>query len=652
MSESESSEPQPIAELIAARLSRRSLLQGAIAAGVAAATGVRSKPAMGKDASSAAQPIGDFEEIAHTTMNGAGPDPVTHHLPAGFDCQVVAQWGDPLFTDSPKWNAEQQSGDTQSRQFGYNNDYVAFLPLPRGSNNSSHGLLVVNHEYCNAELMFPGFKEDRRGMTDDEMNAEMAAHGVSVLEIRREEVDGKMQWQTILDSPYNRRLSPLETYFELRGPAAGHARMKISADPQAQRVLGTLGNCSGGVTPWGTFLSGEENFQEYFAASDHPTEQDNYARYGIDASPRYSWHTKHRDYNLKEEPYSANRFGWVVEFDPYLPEEPAVKRTALGRMSHEGASTALTHDGRLVVYVGDDRTNEYLYKFVSRDSYSKTDRHANRDLLDNGVLYAAQFSDEEVTWLPLVFGTGPLTAKAGFLSQADVLIETRRAAQLVGATPMDRPEDVDIQPETGRVYVILTNNKVREEDQVDAANPRPGNRHGHILELHIPQAPGGFDHGAVQHGWSVLLGGGEPSPETQAYGDKVGDSYPGWYQGAQPQGWLSCPDNCTFDNAGRIWISTDGAAKAAEIADGLYVCDTDGPHKGHTRLFFSAPVGSEVCGPCFTPDASTLFLAIQHPGEGSTFEEPSTIWPAGKAGLVKGNAGPPKPAVIAISKSS
>jgi secreted PhoX family phosphatase len=323
----------------------------------------------------------------------------------------------------------------------------------------------------------------------------------------------------------------------------------------------------------------------------------------------------------------------VVEIDPYEPGAPPVKRTALGRFKHEGCTSTLAKDGRVVLYSGDDERFEYVYKFVTSRPWSPNDRAANRDLLDEGRLFVARFNaDGKVEWLPLVQGQGPLTAENGFASQGDVLLKTRLAADLLKPTPMDRPEDIETNPVNGRVYVVLTNNGARKPDQVDRANPRATNDHGHILEI----APKDGDHGSAEGAWSIFLLAGKPGQDAGAR----------YHRATSDNGWLSCPDNIAFDSKGRIWIVTDGAPQAAGVADGVYGADTMGFGRALTRCFYQAPTGAEVCGPIFAPDDTTFFLAIQHPGEDrdSTFEKPSTRWPDFKEGM------PPRPAVIAITR--
>jgi hypothetical protein len=441
------------------------------------------------------------------------------------------------------------------------------------------------------------------------------------------------------DSPYNRRISA-RTAMRAAGPAAGHARLQTRADPSGMKIIGTFNNCAGGVTPWNTVLTAEENFNFYFAgnAAQGP-EAPARKRYGISGRSRYEAWGRHFDrFNLDREPNEPNRFGWIVEIDPYDPQSTPVKRTALGRCKHECATTAASHDGRIAVYSGDDERMEYVYKFVTRAKYDPSRPEANRDLLDDGTLYAARFeAGGRMRWLPLVFGEGPLTAANGFSSQADVVIEARRAADLLGATPMDRPEDVEAHPVTGRVYVVLTYNEQRKPDQVNVANPRGPNRYGHIIEIIPPMVNGMPDHAATECEWGFFLLGGDPMNPQH------GARYPG---PVTANGWLAAPDNVAFDPKGRIWIVTDGQDDWAGFADSVYAAQVSGSGRGATRCFFSAPRGAEICGPAFTPDGKTLFLGIQHPAEekDSTFDKPSTRWPDFKEGM------PPRSSVVAITK--
>jgi secreted PhoX family phosphatase len=494
----------------------------------------------------------DFKEIE------AGVDH-THHVAEGYDAQVLLRWGDPLFPDAPAFDPMSQSAEKQARQFGYNTDFVGYIPI---EGSSDHGLLVVNHEYTNEELMFPGLGvQDAKDvnfakMTKDLVDIEMAAHGGAVVEIRRR----NGQWQVVKDSKYTRRITA-ETPMDITGPAAGHARMRTSADAEGRKVRGMVNNCAGGVTPWGTWLSCEENFNGYFwgkMAEDHP-EARNYKRYGIGA-PAYAWGKFHDRFDLAKEPNEANRFGWVVEIDPFDPNFVPKKRTALGRTKHEGAAGITNGDGRYVIYLGDDERFDYVYKFVTAGKVDPQNRAANFGLLDEGVLYVARYNpDGTGAWLPMVHGQGPLTEANGFRSQADVLIETRRAADLLGATKMDRPEDIEANPATNRVYVMLTNNTRRKEDQVDAANPRANNAFGHIVEM----MPEGGNHAATAFAWEVLVKCGDPSVAS------VGATFS---SETTRNGWFGMPDNCAIDSQGRLWISTTATTprpRAGPTASGL-----------------------------------------------------------------------------------
>ena len=408
-----------IGDIILRRFSRRDMMRGTL--GVVAAAALFGPAALAsRDArAETAADRFNFAEVA------AGVDE-THHVADGYQADILLRWGDPLFPDSPAFDPLNQSAAAQLKQFGYNNDYVAFIPI---GENSDRGILCVNHEYTNEEIMFPGIvRQDLicfPDMTAELVDIEMAAHGVTIVEIARR--DG--QWRPVIDSNYNRRISPATTEMSVDGPAAGHERLKTSADPSGARILGTLNNCAGGVTPWGTYLTAEENFHGYFwsdlctTGGKPPTglggaQAKSYERYGVPGLWQ-AWGKFHDRFNVDKEPNEPNRFGWIVEIDPFDPNSVPVKHTALGRLCHEGAETVLNTDGRVVVYCGDDTRFEHLYRFVSARAYDPKDRAANSRLLSEGTLSVAKFgADGRVTWLPLTHDVGPLTAENGFASQA------------------------------------------------------------------------------------------------------------------------------------------------------------------------------------------------------------------------------------------
>jgi uncharacterized protein len=578
-------------------------------------------------------PLG-FEGLAHGTDRH-------HHLPPGYSAQVLLRWGDLLSGEESDWHPRSMDAEEQNRRFGYNNDFVAFMPLPLGSMGSDHGLLCVNHEYTNPTFMWPGLNRItiHGAMTRERTAIEMAAVGHSVVEIARH--DGK--W-SVVDGAYNRRITA-DTLVKLSGPAAGSPRLQTRADPQGRTCRGVLNPCSGGKTPWGTVLMAEENFNFVFhGAATDPAEQRNHQRYGVGSRSAYRWWSRHFPrFDLGHEPREANRFGWVVELDPHTPGSNPVKRTALGRFKHEAATVVLNPDGRVVVYTADDQAFEYLYRFVSSGVYAPNDRASNTHLLDDGTLFVARLhNDNTLQWLPLRHGEGPLTNANGFRDQADVLIETRRAADLLGATKLDRPEDVETNPRDGLVYALLTNNQSRHADALDAANPRSRNTFGHILRLRPPGAPGDVvEHAADSFDWEIFALAGNPAEPSQnaRYPGTTGDG-----------GWFAAPDNCAFDPAGRLWIASDQGRnwRATGFADGLWGCAANAAGEYDFRRFFRAPVGAEVCGPEFTADGRNLFLAIQHPGVdglvGSSYDNPATRWPDFDAEL------PPRPSLLVVTR--
>jgi secreted PhoX family phosphatase len=639
-SEDQGSNPSPnptLGDIIAARFSRRDMLSGAL--GVAAIASIASPVAMRAGSAEAqtanSTPSFNFREVT------AGSDE-RHHVADGYDADVLIRWGDAVLSGAPAFDPQRQSAAGQAQQFGYNNDYLGYIPI----DGSRHGLLVVNHEYTNEELMFPQLtgRQDLRSvafreMTRELVDIEMMAHGGSVLEIRRG-ADGK--WKVVPDSAFARRITA-ETPMEISGPAAGHERMKTSYDAAGRLVRGMLNNCAGATTPWGTWLTCEENINGYFwgALAEGSSESANYRRMGIPGR-WFNWGAHHARFDVSREPNEPNRFGWVVEIDPRDPQSVPKKRTALGRFKHEGAAGLINRDGRYVIYQGDDERFDYVYKFVTEAAVDRMNAAANRDILDKGTLFVARYdADGTGRWLPLTFGLGPLVEANGFRSQADVVIEARRASDLLGATKMDRPEDVEANPKTDKVYVMLTNNARRKADQVDAANPRAENRFGHIIEM----TPDGRDHSAATFRWEILLRCGDPAIA------EVGATF---NPATSRDGWFGMPDNCAIDAEGRLWIATDGNTLARTgRADGVFALETEGAARGTSKLFFRVPNGAEMCGPELTPDLETFFVAVQHPGEAdesdpsarpATYDNPSTRWPDFREGM------PPRPSIVAITR--
>ncbi|MEV0394572.1 PhoX family protein [Polymorphospora rubra] len=573
----------------------------------------------------------------------------TFVVPNGYDHSVVIRWGDPVVPGAPEFDVNDQTAAKQSVQFGYNNDYVGILPLHQ---HNKHALLVVNHEYTNENLMFPGFTTFD-AMTLEQIKVAIAAHGMTVIELARVEETGEWVVATKGKRPYNRRLTALETPFAFTGPAAGSDLLKTAADPKGRTAIGTLNNCAGGVTPWGTVLSGEENFNQYFVGGDGVPEavKPKLARYGISTTTRYpgdsrKWDRVDERFDLAKHPNEANRFGWIVEVDPYDLKGGQRKHTALGRFKHEGANVIVAKDGHVVAYMGDDERFDYLYKFVSDkkfiDDNSTVARKHNLTLLESGTLYVAKLdstSADEIdgsgrlpsdgafngtgTWIKLVRGN---TSYVPGMTAAEVLTFTRLAGDAVGATKMDRPEDVEPSLLTGKIYVALTNNTNRgvgSNPKADEANPRNANRHGHIVELVEDRG----DNTAETFTWSIPIVCGDPTdPSTYFAGyDKTKVSP------------ISCPDNVAFDGAGNLWISTDGNALGSN--DGLFATAIEGPERGHLKQFLTVPLGAETCGPFITTDNRSVFVAVQHPGEisGASLEEPASNWPDGdfaKPGVV------------------
>ncbi len=614
-------------------ISRRALLQGL---GIGAAAGVISANAATAGLS-IAPPVAAASTLTFTEVNhGIDQNP---RIADGYTANVLIRWGDKIFADSPAFNPDAHSAAAQDKQFGYNCAFTAYMPLPMFSDTSDHGLLCVNHESTLLNLMYPDDTAKKARMRPQELeeyeankvSVALAAHGHSIVEIKK--TDGK--WQVVESGKYNRRITA-QTKMKISGPAAGNERMQTSANPAGDEVWGTIATSHGGITPWGTVLLAEENIQQYFGGKAPPTELQNYTRNELgSATNTHGWDKSVSRFHMDREPREPNRFGWVVELDPYNPGSQPVKRTALGRFKHAGAAPHVNKDGRIVVFMGDGGAFEYIYRFVSKNKLDYKDRAANMNLLDEGTLSVAQFQkDYTVQWLPLVQGEGKLTPENGFKSQADVLIEARRAAQLAGATPMDKPADVRINPVTGHVFALLNSNPARGFQDKNVANPRMYNLAGHILELVSLTG----DQADEVFGWDFFILAGDPLGKNSKtiYGAPM-----------TRNGWLACPSTCTFDKKGRIWIATDQGGslqRAFQTGDGLYAADTTGIASAATKYFYRAPVGAELCSPCFTPDNKTLFFAIQHPGDGSDFKSPFTRWPDFNDKI------PPRPSIVVVTK--
>jgi secreted PhoX family phosphatase len=520
-------------------------------------------------------------------------------VPPGYMAQVIAAWGEPIGIagQMPAFRTDgSNSAEDQAVQLGMHHDGMEYFAL---GGSSDHGLIAVNHEYTDDGLLHPdGFLP----MTAAKVRKSQNAHGLSVYEVQRRGA----QWEMVRPSVYARRFT-LQTPFEVRGPAAGHPLLRTAADPQGRTVLGTLNNCASSQTPWGTYLSGEENWMNYFGGGK--TIGAHHQRWGLREKSLFSWEGSDERFDAARHPNEPNRFGWVVEVEPLDPTSTPVKRTALGRAAHEGAWVALTRDQRAVVYSGEDSRFEYIYKFVSSARMQPGGAKANRNLLDEGTLYVARFDANGTgRWLPLVHGQGPLTAANGFVDQGEVLIKTRQASDLLGGTKMDRTEWLAIDKTSRWVSCTLTNNSQRGEPGkpgVDAANPRANNTMGQIIRW-LEDG----DHDGLQFSWNHLVLAGDPAMErAEAKGNVKGDIF-------------GCPDGLGFAPNGLLWIQTD--VHATQMYQGefknignnqMLACD---PQTGEIRRFLTGPTNCEITGIAFTPDGRNLFISVQHPGESPT----------------------------------
>ncbi|WP_273828545.1 PhoX family protein [Pseudomonas sp. SBT1-2] len=609
MSLLEEDQPTDLEKMVG--LSRRGFISAGALCGAAMFLGgnLLSRSVLAASVSAGSSKLLGFEGIAAATS-----DTIT--LPPGYKSSVLISWGQPLQKNGPAFDPSGNgTAAAQEVQFGDNNDGMSLFAFPDDKNRA---LMAINNEYTNYRYLYP-----HGGMPQsaEDVRKALASEGVSVIEVQRR----SGQWQFVQGSRYNRRIHG-NAPIRLSGPAAGHALMKTSADKSGRKVLGTFQNCANGKTPWGTYLTCEENFTDCFGSSNaQQTFDAAQKRYGASASSRdINWHQFDPRFDLAKNPNELNRHGWVVEIDPFDPQSKPIKRTALGRFKHENAALAETRDGRAVVYMGDDERGEFIYKFVSRDRINHRNPKANRDLLDHGTLYVAIFDNGDGNpdhpkgkgrWVELSHGKNGIDASSGFADQAEVLIHARLAASVVKATRMDRPEWIVVSPKDGQVYCTLTNNSKRGEDgqPVGGPNPREKNVYGQILRWQT----GRGDHGSMDFTWDLFVVAGNPAVHA--------DQPKGGSSNITPQNMFNSPDGLGFDKAGRLWILTDGdssnAGDFAGMGNNQMLCAD--PDTGEIRRFMVGPVGCEVTGITFSPDQRSLFVGIQHPGEngGSTFPE-------------------------------
>lgn len=658
-------------ELLAQQVSRRSVLKAGIGCSTVAFFGLNLAQQTAQAATSSTPTV----SLGFKAVPASTGDKIV--VPEGYTYQIFSRWGDPLFANSPAWKGDaSEDAAAQALQVGDNHDGMRFFPI---DGKADEGLLVRNHEYINPLYLYPkGVKVAGEGWNADWVKKGQRAHGVSVLHIRLE--NGK--WQAVLDSKYNRSINALDTEMVVVGPAAGNDAMKTKADPTGTVVYGTFGNCGNGYTPWNTYLTCEENVTDYFGSMQEGVKSTTHMeRYGVSSKASledYRWETHDQRFDVAQEPNEWNRHGWIVEIDPFDPQSKPRKLTALGHFKHENAAVTISPDNHVVVYMGDDQRSEYIYKFISKNKYNPSNQAANRDLLTEGTLYVAQFLDGktkgdlqgEGKWIALTLDTVGVNGKKlgeTFKTLGDLLVHTREAADLVGATPMDRPEWIAVHPHTKEVYVTLTNNTDRGTDKkrkgmgdtkhpgVDDANPRVKNPYGQIVRWNEQ----GADAAALQFTWDVFVLAGNPL----AYG--AGDLMAGT-ENVTAQNLFNSPDGLAFDKDGRIWIETDGNFSNTGKFEGmgnnqmLVAVPQAGNRQGEIRRFMTGPSGCEITGITFTPDYKYVFVNIQHPGEyGNHPRAPKDVdpqdnplafsqWPMGDKEDSQHSGGRPRAATVII----
>jgi len=592
-----------LADLVEAAVSRRALFKGGLATAVGTLFLGGRGSLLGAIPATAEHPT-TSPLLGFTSIAASTADAVV--VPPEYDHQVLYRWGDPVNGSGPKFKPDaSNSAEEQAQQAGMGHDGMYFFPLPP-KKGVERGLLVMNHEFAESFLLFA---DGEPSSTLERVRKSQNAHGISVIEVER----AGSQW-SVVPSRYSRRITA-NTPMTITGPAAGHALMQTGADPSGTSVLGTINNCAAGQTPWGTYLTCEENFNGYFGAPSGTPVPADQVPYGVTTGGNgMGWWQQDSRFNFANEPNEPNRFGWVVEINPFASESAPVKRTALGRAKHENACVTEAIDGAAVVYTGDDERGQFVYKYVSARPWREMAADGVSPL-DEGTLYVARFDDDATSgdgkgvgeWLPLVHGSGPLVG-ATFPDQGAVLVRTRQAAAALGATKMDRPEWITADG-SGDAYITMTNNSQRgsSSQPVDEANPRGPNPWGHIIHW----TEDGGDHGALTFTWDLFVLAGDPSNPTH-----------GATPGIDPFG---SPDGLALDDNGRLWIQTDGS-QPVSCNNQMLVAD---PSTGDVRRFLVGPKGCEITGIDFTPDHRNAFVNIQHPGENGTASNPraQSNWP-------------------------
>ncbi|MBX2805527.1 MAG: PhoX family phosphatase [Hyphomicrobiales bacterium] len=578
---------QDFDRVVKAAMSRRGFLGGVVALGSGAAV-MGMGPLLPGSSAKAAGEASRFAFKAIPIYTDS-----TVHVPEGYNWYELAKWGQPLFSGTAELDhATGGSVEASGKVFGENTDGMELF------NVGGHELIAVNHEYVNPKINLPQNEGGKPATAEDVLKLQNL-QGVSVFEIV--EQDGK--WQIALDSPYNRRITN-HTPMAITGPAAGHDLLKTQADPEGREVLGTSNNCGAGRTPWGTYLTCEENFNGYFGSTDAEYALSaEFKRYGIGLESRYDYDKFDSRFDISKNPNEPNRFGWIVEIDPSDPNSKPVKRTALGRFKHENAATAVAPDGRIIVYLGDDERGEYLYKYVSNGIY--TPGGDTSALLDDGQLFAARFNEDGTgEWIALTPET------TGGMDPAQILIHTRLAASKTGATTMDRPEWVAVNPYAVEAYCALTNNKNRgvkpnaggDETPVGGPNPREANNYGQIVRWY----PENDDHADASFRWDLFVMAGNPGVHQDSYAGSANINEGNLF---------NSPDGMMFDSAGLLWIQTDGndSNEGDFVGMGNNQMLAGDPATGRIERFLTGPKGSEVTGITWSSDKRTMFVGIQHP---------------------------------------